>query len=85
MARKPFAVGDLLWAKDRNRIENQEELFLVKEAYIDEDYSGNLHDVVVVYNIYRASSHYYNYKDFRNIFKYRMVKKDASGRSDFER
>lgn len=84
MARKPFAIGDLIWIKDRSRLNSEEELVLVRETPLDEDYDGNLHECVVIYNIYKATSHTYREKYFRSAYKYRMVKKDASGRPDFE-
>ena len=84
MARKPFAVGDLMWIKDRSRLNSEEELVLVRESLLEEDYDGNLHESVVIYNIYKATSHTYREKYFRSAYKYRMVKKDASGRPDFE-
>lgn len=84
MARKPFAVGDLIWIKDRSRLDSKEELVLVRETLLDEDYDGNLHQCVVIYRIYKATSHTYTEKYFRSTYKYRMVKRDASGRPDFE-
>lgn len=84
MARKTFAIGDLIWIKAHSRLNSEEELVLVRESLFEQDYDGDLYECVVIYNICKAISYAYREKYFRSAYKYRMVKRDASGRPDFE-